>query len=331
MYTLTRMIPAIIAAFAGLLGLAFGSFLNVCATRWPAEESALHGRSRCRSCGRTIAWWENIPLLSWLALGGRCRTCKAAIGWRYPLVELAVGSLWAFAAWRVLAGAVDLAIPLGVLSYQLSVAAGLMLFLWLLVALAVLDAENLWLPDRLVWPGIVLGILSSFIWLAAASKLSGKYFDGFHPSTLPMTMSMESVMKLEYFLEAVKVPGIGGPLAGFLLLIAGPVLAAASILLVRWIYWIIRRREGIGRGDAKLMAMLAAWLGIEGALLAFSIGCILGALTALALLALPASRRDAPDWALRKLPFGTFLCLGAIVSVFWGRLLITAYERWAGF
>ena len=331
MYTLTRMIPAYIAVFAGLLGLAFGSFLNVCASRWPAEESVVRGRSRCRSCGRTIAWWENIPLASWLALGGRCRTCKAPIGWRYPLVELAVGALWAFAAWHVLAGAVDLALPVGVLGYQISVAAGLMLFLWLLVALAVLDAENLWLPDRLVWPGIVLGILSSFLWLAAASKLSEKYFEDIHLSALPMTMSMESVMKLGYFLEAVKLPGIGGPLAGFLLPVAGPVLAAASVLLVRWIYWIVRHREGIGLGDAKLMAMLAAWLGLDGAMLAFSIGCILGALTALALLALPASRRNAPDWALRKLPFGTFLCLGAIVSVFWGRLLISAYEHWAGF
>src|SRR5579863_6896009 len=238
-YTLPRMIPVFATVFAGLLGLAFGSFLNVCATRWPEDESAAKGRSHCRSCGRTLAWWENIPLASWIVLRGRCRTCHAIIGWRYPLVELAVGGFWALAAWRVLGGAVDLTLPLSVLSYQLSVAAGLMIFLWLLVALAVLDADNLWLPDRLVWPGIVVGVIASFLWLAAASKLSEKYFDVIHLSALPMTMSMDSVMKIGYFLEAVGFPGIGKPLVGVLILIAGPILAAAVILLIRFLYWLI--------------------------------------------------------------------------------------------
>lgn len=330
-YTHTQMIPIFATVFAGLLGLAFGSFLNVCATRWPLEESAAKGRSRCRSCSRTLAWWENIPLASWLALRGRCRTCKASIGWRYPVVELAVGGLWALASWHVLAGAADVALPIGVLCYQLSVVAGLMFFLWLLVALAVLDAENLWLPDRLVWPGMALGILTSFLWMAAASKLSEKYFEVIHLSALPMTMSMDSVMKLGYFLEDVHFPGIGSSLVSLLLLLTGPVIAAGAMLLIRWVYWLIRRREGLGLGDAKLMAMLAAWLGLDGALLAFSIGCLLGALTAVVLLALPSSRNGEEHWALKKLPFGTFLCLGAMVSVFWGAPLIALYEHWAGF
>jgi leader peptidase (prepilin peptidase)/N-methyltransferase len=325
------MIAALATIFAGLLGLAFGSFLNVCATRWPEDESAAKGRSRCRSCRRTLAWWENIPLVSWIALGGRCRTCKEPIGWRYSLVELAVGGLWAFAAWRVLAGAVDLALPLSVLGYQLSVLVGILFFLWLLVALAVLDAENLWLPDRLVWPGIVVGVIAPFLWLAVASKLSGRYFDVIHLSALPMTMSMDSVMKLGYFLQAIHFPGIGNPFVGLLVLIAGPVLAAAAILLIRFLYWLIRRREGLGLGDAKLMAMLAAWLGLDGAMLAFSIGCILGAMTAVILTALPSSRGDDSNWAVKKLPFGTFLCMGAVVSVFWGSQLIALYEHWAGF
>ena len=103
------------------------------------------------------------------------------------------------------------------------------------------------------------------------------------------------------------------------------------MLLIRGLYWIIRRREGLGLGDAKLMAMLAAWLGLDGAMLAFSIGCVLGAITALVLLALPSSRKDEPNWALKKLPLGTFLCIGGIVSVFWGQQLIALYEHWAGF
>ncbi len=97
------MIRILGTVFAALLGLAFGSFLNVCLSRWPEGESVVTPRSHCRACGRTLAWWENVPLLSWLALRGRCRTCGVWIGWRYPLVELAVGGLWASAfAWLFL-------------------------------------------------------------------------------------------------------------------------------------------------------------------------------------------------------------------------------------
>lgn len=323
------MIAVLATVFAGLLGLAFGSFLNVCATRWPEGESAARGRSHCRSCGRMLAWWENIPLASWIALHGRCRTCRVRIGWRYPLVELLVGGLCAFAAWYVFAGSLDLTLPLGVLLYQISVAAGMMIFLWLLVALAVLDAENLWLPDRLVWPGIVLGIASTYFWMAAAGRLSQHHFDAVPLSSLPM-MSMESMLWLQDLLKFVHFPGIDSRFASWLLLLLGPVFAAAVILLIRLLYWLIRRREGIGLGDAKLMAMIAAWLGLDGAMLAFSIGCILGAATALVLLALPSSRKNE-HWALKKLPLGTFLCVGAIVSVFWGGQLIALYVHWAGF
>src|SRR5947199_4290198 len=87
---------------AGLMGLAFGSFLNVCLSRWPEGESVVKPRSHCRNCNRTLAWWENIPLVSWLALRGQCRTCSARISWRYPLVEFAVGGLWAVVGWRLI-------------------------------------------------------------------------------------------------------------------------------------------------------------------------------------------------------------------------------------
>jgi len=325
------MLPIFITVFAGLFGLAFGSFLNVCASRWPEEESIVKGRSHCRSCGRTLAWWENIPLASYIALRGRCRTCHASIGWRSPLVELAVGGLWAFEGWRVFQGTTDLALPIDVLCYQLSIALGMMVLLWLLVALAVLDLENLWLPDRLTWPGIVLGLLTTLIWLTALGKLNKTYFADMSISALPMTLSMESVTKLESFLGAVRFPGTGIPVLGPLLaLLAAPILAAGIILLIRWVYWLVRRREGLGLGDAKLMAMLAAWLGLHGAWLAFSIGCVLGAIAALGMLALPRTPADGENWAMRKLPLGTFMCLGAIVTVLWGEQLIALYASWAG-
>jgi leader peptidase (prepilin peptidase)/N-methyltransferase len=110
------------------------------------------------------------------------------------------------------------------------------------------------------------------------------------------------------------------------------ILAAAGlILLIRWVYWLIRRREGIGLGDAKLMAMLAAWLGLPGALLAFGLGAVLGAIAALVLLVLPSTRENKEGWAQIKLPLGTFLCVGGIVSSLWGERIIDAYRRWAGF
>jgi leader peptidase (prepilin peptidase)/N-methyltransferase len=113
--------------------------------------------------------------------------------------------------------------------------------------------------------------------------------------------------------------------------IAGILGAAALILLIRWIYWLFRRREGIGLGDAKLMAMLGAWLGLPGALLAFCLGVVLGAIAAIVLLTVPSLRKSSEGWAHIKLPLGTFLCMGGIVSSLWGERMIGAYLRWAGF
>jgi len=107
--------------------------------------------------------------------------------------------------------------------------------------------------------------------------------------------------------------------------------AAALILLIRWLYKLIRHREGIGLGDAKLMALLAAWLGLPGAVLAFGLGVVLGALVAVVLVLTPSAKPDSKPWALRKLPLGTFLCIGGMVSSLWGQPIIAAYLRWAGF
>ncbi|MGA3081836.1 MAG: prepilin peptidase [Terracidiphilus sp.] len=289
------MIRILGTIFAGLLGLAFGSFLNVCLSRWPEGESVVQPRSHCRQCGRTLAWWENMPLVSWLALRARCRTCHAWIGWRYPLVELTVGALWAAVAWDILnliflpdAPTVDIA---------LADAIGKMIFYWLLVALAVLDAENLWLPNWITLPGAAIG----FFFAVFLGPLDDSWWSWGYTAILSAQCDLLSIF-----------------------------IAAGLILLIRWAYWLIRRREGIGLGDAKLMAMLAAWLGLPGALLAFGLGMVLGALAAVVLLVVPTARRGSETWALSKLPLGTFLCIGGIVSSLWGQPMIAAYLRWAG-
>jgi leader peptidase (prepilin peptidase)/N-methyltransferase len=298
------MIRILGTTFAGLLGLAFGSFLNVCLSRWPHDESIVHPRSHCRNCTHTLAWWENVPLVSWLALRGRCRTCRTWISWRYPLVELTVGALWAYSAWQVLDHSLypDL---LPVFFYNgIALAVGNSILCWLLVALAMLDAENLWLPDWITLPGIAFGFF--FVVLRA---------------------TLGAAMPIIDKSGSMKFAAERGAAGSVLSILA----AAGLILFIRWVYWLIRRREGIGYGDAKLMAMLAAWLGLPGALLAFGLGVVLGALAAVVLLIIPSARRESGSWAVSKLPLGTFLCIGGIVSSLWGQPIMAAYLRWAGF
>jgi leader peptidase (prepilin peptidase)/N-methyltransferase len=291
-----NMIRILGTIFAGLLGLAFGSFLNVCLSRWPAGESVVKPRSHCRQCSRTLACWENVPLASWIALGGRCRSCKSRIGWRYPLVELAVGVLWALQAWQF-CSVMGLPNPPSI-DIALADVMGRMIFYWLLVALAVLDAENLWLPDWITYPGIVLG----FLFALFLGPLDDSWWSWGYTATLAAQRDLLAIL-----------------------------IVAGFILLIRFVYWLIRRSEGIGLGDAKLMALLAAWLGLPQALLAFGIGVILGALAAVVLLVLPSARRGSESWAMSKLPLGTFLCIGGIVSSLWGQPILAAYLRWAGF
>jgi leader peptidase (prepilin peptidase)/N-methyltransferase len=282
--------------FAALLGLAFGSFLNVCLSRWPEGESIVEPRSHCRACARTLAWWENIPLLSWMALRGRCRTCGAWISWRYPLVESAVAVLWAALVWYSNEDVFAAGLPTGLRVLNIAATLCGMGFFWLLVALAILDAEHMWLPDFLTYPAIGVGI---------ALKVAFEQF-GYHAESAPH------------------------PLRTFLVSLASAAAAAAIILLIRWLYWLLRRREGIGLGDAKLMALLAAWLGLPLALVALFLGVVLGATFAIGILVVGRGRTEG-KWASARLPLGTFLCIGGIVSALWGQEILNAYLRWSGY
>lgn len=286
------MIRALCTIFAGLLGLAFGSFLNVCVSRWPAGESVVAPRSHCRNCGRTLAWWENLPVLSWLALRGRCRTCGQRISIRYALVEAAVGATWALLVWRTIPLSSFSAISMQVIVSEFGRSAALAIFDYLLIGLAALDAEFLWLPDVITYPGIALGICTS-----AILGMFG------YTAPRPFQLMLASA-------EAA-VSGL------------------ALIMLIWGLYWLIRRKEGIGLGDAKLMAMLGAWLGFSGVILSLGIGVVLGAVVAIAIL-LPRHKDDT-SWAGSKLPFGTFLCIGGIISSLWGQEILSAYLHWAGF
>ena len=137
---------ALIVIAIVILGLIFGSFLNVCIARLPRHESIVRPRSRCPRCGAAIAAWDNIPVLSYLLLGGRCRACRKPISWRYPAVEFLLPILWLL-CW---------------VEFGLTIrGVGMAVLCFLLLGLAVMDAETMRLPDAFTLPGILLGIVYS--------------------------------------------------------------------------------------------------------------------------------------------------------------------------
>lgn len=142
------MSPILLVALLTLffLGASVGSFLNVCIGRWPAEESVVRPRSRCPGCGTGIAWYDNIPIVSWLLLRARCRGCGMAISVQYPLVELFVGLLWVTAAWSF-----------GVNFTALRVA----IVATILTGIAITDAKAYVIPDGFTVTGFVLALVAS--------------------------------------------------------------------------------------------------------------------------------------------------------------------------
>lgn len=136
----------LLALAMGLLGAMLGSFLNVCIYRWPKEESVVRPRSRCPGCGNPIVWYDNIPVLSWLLLRGRCRHCHTSISIQYPLVELGTGLIWAGMAWRH--------------GWSVTAVAGAVFFT-ILLGITMTDAREYIIPDEFSLGGLALGILFS--------------------------------------------------------------------------------------------------------------------------------------------------------------------------
>jgi len=272
--------------FVALLGLAFGSFLNVFLVRFPDGESIVRPRSHCRNCNHTLAWWENLPVLSWVFLRGRCRSCRSRIGLRYPIVELTIAILWTgcwlkFCLPVFSSSTSELNSPRNV-ALCLFEFLGSALLCWLLVALAALDAEHFWLPDLLTLPGIGLG----FLYVLLRNCVSDYAIS---PANLIHTAWISVI--------AILVSG-------------------GLLLLIRFSYWLVRRREGVGLGDVKLMAMLGAWLGTIGALESFVIATLVASAAALVWLVVLAIRRESSDWGAAPLPLGTFLCVAALSEIF---------------
>jgi len=290
------MIRILGTVFSVSAGLAFGSFMNVCLSRWLKSGIVANPRSRCRSCEATQAWWENVPLVGWIALRGRCRYCHARISWRYPLVELSVGAIWGLLAWRLTDLLINTEFGFTVPYLNLEYTAGLMVFCWMLVGIATLDSRHFSLSDLVTLPGVAIGIL---FYLLTSEQMVWSFVS-----------------------EPTPIREIGKRLFAV-------VAAGGLVMLIRWVYWLIRRQNILGLGEANLMAMLAAWLGLPGALLAFGIGVLLGTAMTLAYLAVHSARRNPEAWKMPEFPLGTFVCTGGIVSCLWGPQILSAVMRFS--
>ena len=293
---------------AFLLGLLFGSFLNVCISRLPEHRSIVKPRSHCPRCLAPIRWYDNIPLLSWVLLAAKCRHCKGAIPWRYPLVELVTG-LWFLLTARTGYIYVSAQSASATSLYIALVAFAILGFL--LIGLLVMDWQTHTLPDAFTLTGTAIGFL--LVCVEAIFLAPGQEDIHLNPQhSLRMSSPGSFASRGDVFLT--------GPehlVYGRLLAIC---LAALVPWLIRILYKAVRHQEGLGRGDVKLMAMIAAFLGVAPALLAFFVGVILGAIYGISLLL----RRRAS--AQTHIPLGTFLCIGGLFAALASEPLLAWYR-----
>ena len=244
--------------FIVLFGLMWGSFLNVVIYRLPEGKSLVRPRSSCPQCGAFIKPYDNVPVLSFLWLGGRCRSCRKRIPVRYPLVELlTVGVL------------ILLYQTFGLTLHFFACA----LFASALLVLGFIDFSHQVLPDSITLPGLVLALAYSF----------------FRPDLA--------------WTQALLGAAVGG---GMILLIIG-------------LYYVVRRREGMGLGDVTMMLLVGAFLGWRLAVLTLILAALSGALVGILLILFKKKGLQ------HALPFGSFLAPAAFVSLLWGERLVAWY------
>lgn len=276
----------LIASAFFLAGLTFGSFLNVCIHRIPNDLSVVSPGSYCPGCKTPILWRDNIPVLSWVILQGRCRTCGERISFRYPAVELLTAA--AFLASYASFGFTWLGLKA-------------CLFCLLVVGLIFMDAETGLLPHEFTYPGIVAGFAVA---LVAPFDAGGTAF-------------------------LLRAFGQRDVLSGRELWLLDSVVAAAfgvGFFFLAWaLYYLVRKRVGMGFGDFALIAMIGAFLGLKLTVLVVFLSPILATLYAASLAKRPENGGVVEEpgnsrrFLARSVAFGVFLGASALVSLFFGR------------
>ncbi|MCR4336646.1 MAG: prepilin peptidase [Candidatus Omnitrophica bacterium] len=256
----------IIAVFVFLIGLVVGSFLNVCIVRLPKEESVVQPPSHCVHCKTPILWYDNIPVFSFIFLGGKCRFCRRGISFRYPLVEFTAAisflGLYLYFGWTGF-----------FFAYTVMVSG--------FIVATFVDFEHRIIPDEISVGGMAVGVFLSFVF----PELHGMGGEGILPHLKSLGWSVLGVL-------------IGG----------------GSIYLMGLLGDAIFRKESMGGGDVKLMAMVGAFMGWKLALLAFFIAPFFGAVYGI------IEKIRTKDSAIA---YGPFLVLGSLIALFWGDQIIS--------
>ncbi|MGA8013949.1 MAG: prepilin peptidase [Candidatus Acidiferrales bacterium] len=232
----------LIGIFAFVFGLIIGSFLNVCIVRIPGGKSIVMPASACTKCGAAIRPWDNIPVVSWILLGGKCRTCKTEISWMYPVVELLTAVLfWAcYYAFGPTTEALKWAI-----------------FSALTIVLVFTDMRERILPDVVNFSGFAAGLLLSLVTKpsdGSALWIANRVFN--FPPPAPVVSLADALL--------------------------GAAFGSGLLWLVAEAYFRLRGREGMGLGDVKMMLMAGAFLGLKRTLLTILAGSVLGSVLGLA-------------------------------------------------
>src|SRR5215510_1464706 len=235
-------------AVAGVFGAIIGSFLNVVVHRVPIDESIVFPNSRCPSCGAAIAFYDNIPVLSYIVLRAKCRHCKEHISFRYPAVELLTAALFVAVAWH---DGLSAALPFD------------LIFASALLALVFIDAEHMILPNVITYPGIIFALVARIV----IPYLSGSpHFDD-----LP-SLSQGALAGMPIWVVS---------LVGALI---GALLGGGSLWLMGWTWEKLRGIEAMGLGDVKMMLMVGAYLGWRLTILTIFVGVLTGSIIGIALM-----------------------------------------------
>ena len=282
-----------------LAGLIFGSFLNVCISRIPRDLSIVSPASHCPHCRASIRWRDNVPLLSWIILRGRCRDCGLRISLRYPAVELVTAIL--FVACYASFGFTWLTLKSCV-------------FCFLIVGLIFMDAETGLLPHEFTYSGIGLGL--ALAWISPIDP-SGTTF----------------------LFSALGLRGVPtGPALYVIDSVIGALFGAGFFYLTWALYFVIRKRSGMGFGDIALIAMAGAFLGLKLTLLVVFLSPIMASLFALVTLPVSQNTDDALGandpkssasaavrFLSREVPFGVFLGASSLIALFLGKQIWSWY------
>jgi leader peptidase (prepilin peptidase) / N-methyltransferase len=292
-----------------LFGLAFGSFLNVCIYRLPRGLSVVKPRSACPTCKHPIAFYDNLPVLSWFVLGGRCRQCKEKISPRYWMIESLTGLLFLACYWYF-------GLTLSTLKFCT--------FAFLVLGLIFTDAETKLLPDKLTLPGLALGVVFSL--LVPVNDLASQFL----PGMVSLPFSGDVSLRLVSLLDSLLGAALG---ASF--------IYGAGAIYLRW-----RGTEGMGFGDVKLMAMVGAFLGMKLTVFTIFTASLAGSMFGLTtvfvvwlkrthrfmkrLANVQAARRRGWQSAQvvyrnYQMPFGVFLGSMALIAFFFGNRFLQWY------